>query len=141
MAVRINADGDVNMILGFHKAGEQRVLVSPVARETDASIAGVLPRKLLDDGPGVVFAAVVDEHDMTVWANLLCLDEVLDLRFEELAGDGEHFLLVVAGDYDAKCGAFGHANLRDGFEFGCCDVPTSIGVSLGGVLKAGNVGG
>ena len=100
LAVAVDRDGGVAAAARLHEAAEQGVLVAAVARQRAAAEGGVGRRQALDELPGAVPRAVVDEQDVARRVDLALGDEVLELCLEQAARDRQDLLLVVAGDDD-----------------------------------------
>ena len=100
LAVAVDRDGGVAMSARLHEAAEQGVLVAAVAGERAAAERRVRRRQALDELPGAVPRAVVDEQDVARGVDLALGDEVLELGLEQAARDRQDLLLVVAGDDD-----------------------------------------
>lgn len=88
------------MIFGFHQPGKNGVLVAPVAALANTLEMGILPGKVADDLPGGVFGAIVHEQDMALGADLSGAFQLPEFIEKHSAGQGEHLLLVVAGNDD-----------------------------------------
>ena len=102
LPVAVDADGDVAPAAGLHQATQQGVLVAPVAGKAEPLEMLVFGAETLDEGPGVILAAVVDEHHPAGRG-----DEALaDQAFQFLQKKGRRYrqdlLLVVAGDDDVQ---------------------------------------
>ena len=104
LAVTVDGDGDVALILGLHQPGQHGVLMAPVAALANAQIVLVLAGKIGDNVPGSVLTAVIDEEDAAVLTDLAGGGEGFDLIQEHGGGDGQHLLLVIAGNDNKQSG-------------------------------------
>lgn len=86
----------------LHQPGQNSILVAPVAALRDADIVFVLGGKLRDQLPGGIPRAVVDEQHPALVADQPGPCQVGDLLQEHRGGDGQHLLLVIAGDNDPE---------------------------------------
>ena len=104
LPVTVDGDGDVALVLGLHQSGQDSVLVAPVAALADAQVMLVLAGQVTNNVPGFVLAAVVDEEDTAVLTNFACGGQGFDLIQEHGGGDGQHLLLVIAGNDNKQSG-------------------------------------
>ena len=104
LPVAVDGDGDVALVLGLHQSGQDSVLVAPVAALADAQVMLVPAGQVTNNVPGFVLAAVVDEEDAAVLTDLAGGREGFDLIQEHGGGDGQHLLLVIAGDDNKQSG-------------------------------------
>lgn len=100
LPVAVNGDRDIAFVLRLHEPGKNGVLVPAVAALADADIMLVRLRKLLDDVPRIILAAVVYEKHAAVGAYLARGGKGLELFEEHRRGDWENLLLIVAGNND-----------------------------------------
>ena len=102
LTVAVDGDGNVAAaaVERLHQPGQHGVLVAAVAALGDADEVLVLSGKLLDEGPCGVAGAVVDKEHPALLADKARCGEVADLFQEQGGRDGQHLLLVVAGDDD-----------------------------------------
>ena len=71
LAVTVDAYCDVSLVPGFHEPCEQRVLMSEVAGQTEATEVLIAVAQPGHNMPGVVGGAVVDKQYAAVGGNLL----------------------------------------------------------------------
>ena len=109
LAVAVDGDGDVAFVPRLHQPGQNGVLMAPVAALADAKIMGVAFGQIADNLPGAVFGTVVHKEHAAVRADFAGVRQIGDFFQEHFAGDGQDFLLVVAG-YD---------NVKDRLLPGC----------------------
>ena len=86
----------------FHQARQYGVLVAAVAALRDADEVLILRGKALNELPGLVAGAVVYEQHPAFLAHKALCSEALDLFQKHGCRDGQHLLLVVAGDHDPE---------------------------------------
>ena len=97
------------------QSGEQRVLVADIARQLQAlHAAGMLARRLLDQSPGAVAAAVVDEQHVARGRDVAHRDQLLDIGKQQAKRVLEPGLFIVArndeSDGRRRIGVHGRAS-------------------------------
>ena len=109
LPVAVDRDGHIHPVLPrFHQPGQHGGLVAPVAALADADEMLVGFGKLADQPPGIVPAAVVDKADPAFFTDQAGGGQIAHLLQKQRRGDGQHLLLVVAGDDDPEDGFCGH---------------------------------
>ena len=111
IVLTIAVDGDGNIaavaVQRLHQPRQHGVLVAAVAALGNADIVLVLCGKALDQFPRFVAGAIVDkEHPAFIADQPLC-GQTVDLFQKHRCCNGQHLLLVVAGDHDPEYG-LGH---------------------------------
>ena len=102
LAVTVDRDRDVAVLLGLHQAGEHSVLMPPVAALGNAQKVRVFPRKRLDDLPGPVPGAIVyKQHPAFVRDQRLFL-QVPDLFQKHGRRDRQDRFFVVTWDHNPQ---------------------------------------
>ena len=109
LTVAVDGDGDIAAVAvqRLHQPRQHGVLVAAVAALGNADIVLVLCGKALDQFPRFVAGAIVDkEHPAFIADQPLC-GQTVDLFQKHGCCNGQHLLLVVAGDHDPEYG-LGH---------------------------------
>ena len=102
LTVAVDGDGDVAAaaVERLHQPGQHGVLVAAVPALGDADEVIILRGELLDEGPGGVAGAVVDEEHPALLADKARCGEVVYLFQEQGGCDGEYLFFIVAGNDD-----------------------------------------
>lgn len=88
--------------LRLEEAGQNGILVPAIAGQLQAANPRRGGRQVLDQAPGLVPRAVVDEQNVAARADRTRLHQALQKSDEAGAALPEHLLLIVAGDDDAE---------------------------------------
>ena len=104
LTVAVDGDGDVAAVAvqRLHQPRQHGVLVAAVAALGNADIVLILRGKALDQLPRFVAGAIVDEQHPALVADHAFFGEAGDLLQEHRRCNGQHLLLVVAGDHDPE---------------------------------------
>jgi hypothetical protein len=100
LEVGVHGDHQIGLVLGSHKARQQGVLMAPVPGQVRPAEQAVLPVEPLNDRPGAVPGAVVDEQDPAAGADFSRGHQAAELVPQAAGGLGENLLLVVAGHHN-----------------------------------------
>ena len=103
LTIAVNGDGDVAVVgAGLHQARQHGVLMAPVPALGNADEMRILLCKAADELPGLIAGAIVDEQHPALVADHAFFGEAGDLLQEHRRCNGQHLLLVVAGDHDPE---------------------------------------
>ena len=69
LAIAINGNGDIAMVLCFHQTGKHGVLMAAVAALGDADVMFILLCQVTDDFPGFIPGTIVDKEDTAAVAD------------------------------------------------------------------------
>ena len=90
------------------KAREHGILMSPVSGLGNAEVVLILCSKVRDDLPGEIFAAIIDKQNSRIFRNQSLPGKILNLLQKLRCSNGQHLLLVVAGNHDPEHWFFRH---------------------------------
>ena len=102
LAVTVDRDRDVAVLLGLHQAGEHSVLMPPVAALGNAQKVRVFPRKRLDDLPGPVPGSVVYKQHPAFVRDQRFFHQIPDLVQKHGRRDRQDRFFVVTWDHNPQ---------------------------------------
>ena len=103
LTITVDGDGDVAVVgAGLHQARQHGVLMAPVPALGNADEMRILLCKAADELPGLIAGTIVDEQHPALVADHAFFGEAGDLLQEHRRCNGQHLLLVVAGDHDPE---------------------------------------
>ena len=109
LPVAVDGNGDIAAaaVQRLHQACQYGILVAAVAALRNADEVLVLLCKALNELPGLILGAVVDEQHPAPVAHKAAGGKVVDLLQEQRGRDGQHCFLIITGDHDPE-NRFGH---------------------------------
>ena len=102
LAVTVNRDSNIAVLLGFHEARENSILMSPVPALGDSQIVRILPGQRLYDLPGGVLRTVIDKKDPALLRDQAFPCKLCDFIQEHRSRDRQYRFLVIAGNDDPQ---------------------------------------
>ena len=106
LTVAVDGDGNVAAVLCLHESGQYGVLVSAIPALANAKKMGILMGETGDDVPGGILTAVVHKQHPAVRGNVSRSGQVGELFQKLRSGNGQHRLLVIAGNDEIENGKF-----------------------------------
>ena len=102
LTVAVDGDGDIAgaAVQCLHQTGQHGVLMAAVTALGNADVVLVRGSKALNQLPCLIFGAVVHEQHPALLAHKALCGKAVDLFQKHGRCNGQHLLLVVAGNHD-----------------------------------------